>query len=222
MSRSETVDESGVVERPRWAVRELISWIAAVLLILAVGALVGGAFRTIDQLVGPEGTVVVSAPFGGTDQGFEGRPLPPGTALQQDGSATATLHVAALPAELRLLIGSGHALAAIGTFAAALYGRRFLLSIWDGRPFDPRNPRRLVGVGLGLLVGGVGSSAMGSVASHAVLAHLGRRPDQADTALAAPALPVDLDGLWWALIALAVAEAFRRGRQLAEDADGLV
>lgn len=210
-----------MVQRPRWAVRELISWIAVGLLMVGIAALVGGGFRTVDRIVGPGGVVAVAAPFGGDiPVGLEGRPLPPGTFLVQGEHATARLFVPDLPVGLSLVVGAGEALAGLGIFVAALYGRRLLLSIWDGRPFDRRNPRRLVAIAAGLAVGGSGAAVVATLASAAVLAHLDI--DTAGGALSTRRWWLDLDGLWWALIALALAEAFRRGRQLTEDADGLV
>lgn len=216
------MDDAAVVQRPRWAVRELISWIAVGLLVVGVGALVGGVFRTVDRVAGHGGVVEVAAPHGGDVHiGVDGRPLPPGTFLLLDNAAVAQLHVLDLPIELRVLIGSGEALAGLGFFVAAMYGRRLLLSIWDGRPFDPRNPRRLVAISIGLVVGGVGSSVIATLAGAAVLGHLGIDATGGQPLDVRPWW-LDLSGLWWALIALALAEAFRRGRRLTEDADGLV
>jgi hypothetical protein len=98
--------------------------------------------------------------------------LPAGGSLERIPSASADYVVEQLPAGLRLLAGAERALGALALGVGALLLRRLLLSIADGRPFDARNPRRIV-IAACLLVGGVAASVAARVVSTAVLDHVG-------------------------------------------------
>jgi hypothetical protein len=60
---SQVDDDGAVTERPRWAARELISWLAAGLLLVGLVTLVGSAFRCVDLIRGPDVQVAVGDVF---------------------------------------------------------------------------------------------------------------------------------------------------------------
>jgi hypothetical protein len=146
--------------------------------------------------------------------------LPPGVTAPRQSTPLAEIYVEHLPAGLRLLTVADDVVVGLSLAVGALLLWRVLLSISSGRPFDARNPRRLGWLAVVLATGWTGGSLLASMASYAVLTHVGL--DALD--LARPAFPPlpDLTGLWLALIASAFAVAFRHGRQLAADAEGLV
>jgi hypothetical protein len=130
-----------------------------------------------------------------------------------------TLQVQELPWHLRLLTEMPAALVSLSTAAGALILWRLLGSASAGRPFDHRNPRRLTGLAVVVLAGGLGGPILDKFVRSAILAHL--RLDGAESPLWDRAT-VDLTPIAWAMILLALAESFRRGRRLTEDTAGLV
>lgn len=122
---------------------------------------------------------------------------------------------------MRILVNLGPLLSALAVVVGALLLRRVLVSIEKGRPFDPHNARRLAAVAGLVVLDGTGATLLRWVGARAALTSLGRTLD--DTALPDSAFgPFGVSSLLVALVVLAFAEAFRRGRHLAEDADGLV
>ena len=106
-----------------------------------------------------------------------------------------------LPASLRLLTEASAVVAALSVADGAWWLGGVLRSVADGRPFERRNPGRLVGVTGAVLTCVVLAPIVDDLAGVAVLDHLDLVP---------------------ALLVLAVAEAFRRGAALTDDVDGLV
>ncbi|MFC4497659.1 DUF2975 domain-containing protein [Streptomyces ovatisporus] len=105
-------------------------------------------------------------------------------------------------------------------FAGALLLRRLLLSIAEGDPFREGNAVRVAGLALLTAVGSLCMAATPALASGLVLERLGL--DGADGPVAASAFSLPQVPLFVALLLLALAEAFRRGTELAQDVDGLV
>lgn len=101
----------------------------------------------------------------------------------------------------------------------ALLMRRLLLSIGGGQPFQRRNAARVAGIAGLVAVATVAASVLPYLAARLVLGRLG---------LGGPASPlyarlaISATPLLLALFLLALAQAFRRGTQLASDTDGLV
>lgn len=101
----------------------------------------------------------------------------------------------------------------------ALLLRGLLLSIAEGQPFRTGNARRIATIGGLVVVGSLAADVFPVVAGGLVLSRLGL------TEASSPIFSQLSFSLWPLLavsILLALAEAFRRGGQLARDVDGLV
>jgi hypothetical protein len=97
--------------------------------------------------------------------------------------------------------------------------RRLLLSIADANPFQPGNARRIAGIAALVVVVGIASQLFPAMAGALVLDRIGLGPGSPVASLRAA---IDLSPILVALVLLALAEAFRRGSELARDAEGLI
>jgi hypothetical protein len=186
--------------------------------VVSLGALVVAAVVPLHRLTVPGGSVPVTlAPD--VDSTFDLPGLPGGTSVgPADGGAV--LDVGSLPIDVRLFTVASTVLAALAVAAGAWWLAGVLRSVGAGRPFDPRNPRRLAGVAAALLLGGLAAPMTGNAASIVVLDHLGLTGP--DSPFALVLLELDLAPVLLALVVLAAAEAFQRGAALTHEVDGLV
>jgi hypothetical protein len=103
--------------------------------------------------------------------------------------------------------------------AGAWLLRGLLLSITDGNPLLPANARRIAGIAGLVIVAAAAGEFLPAMAGAMVLDRLG-------LGAGAPVAPLRAElGLFpilLAMVLLALAEAFRRGSELARDAEGLV
>lgn len=101
----------------------------------------------------------------------------------------------------------------------ALLVRSLLLSIGRGQPFHRRNATRIAGIAALIVAATLAAALLPYLAARLVLDRLGLGGPASPlyAHLAIPAAP-----LWLALFLLALAQAFRRGTQLAQDAEGLI
>jgi len=97
--------------------------------------------------------------------------------------------------------------------------RRLLLSIADADPFQPGNARRIAEIAALVVVAGSASQLLPGLAGAMVLDRLGLGPSSPVAPLQAA---IGLAPILAALVLLALAEAFRRGSELARDTEGLV
>ncbi|HVQ87286.1 MAG TPA: DUF2975 domain-containing protein [Actinomycetes bacterium] len=219
----------------RWTARG--AWIAdfvAVLILLTGGlALIASVAGPINQLTQPGGTVYVTvaghvsvdphglvhrlSPAVGPDVP---KVTPDGSYLTRVHSADAVqLHVSELPWQLRLLSESAAALVHLCIAGSAWLLWGLLRSIGRNQPFDERNPKRLVALGVIAVVGGIGAPLLNTWATSAVLSHLGV---SGDNPMLEASAPLNLTPIAAAMILFALATAFSKGGQLAEDVEGLV
>lgn len=120
----------------------------------------------------------------------------------------------------QLLARSGSVVLGLPLLIGTYLLRGLLLSIADGRPFDPRNARRLAGIALVVAVAGLVGSALPDLAGVLALDRLGGAgPDSPYRAEVG--WEVSAPWLLWPVL-LALAEAFRRGAELTDDVRGLV
>jgi hypothetical protein len=118
-----------------------------------------------------------------------------------------------------LLSRGGFAVSGLCIGAGAILLRRLLISIADGHPFRSGNAARLAGMGGLLVLASLANDILPVLGSNLVLDRLG---------LSGPSSPIfaevvpSLDALLAVPILLALAEAFRRGTELARDLEGLV
>lgn len=117
----------------------------------------------------------------------------------------------------QVLSRAHHAFRGVCIGLGALLLRSLLLSIAQGQPFRPGNASRIVWIGGLALVGGAGGMILRVAASRTVLSRL----DIPREALEGT-VTVDLTLLVVVAFVLVLAEAFRRGGELARDAEGLV
>jgi hypothetical protein len=97
--------------------------------------------------------------------------------------------------------------------------RRVLLSVAGGQPFRPGNPACLAGIAA-LMVASLAAAVLPAVASARVLDRLAL--DAAASPIASLPVNLDLGPLLATLVVLALAEAFRRGGELAHEVEGLI
>jgi len=118
------------------------------------------------------------------------------------------------------LLSRGH-LAVLGLclLGGAVLLRRVLISVNEGRPFQPGNAGRIAGLA-GLLIITAAGEFLPFLGSNLVLARLGLDGIDSPLVAASPELP--LISIVIVLLLLALAEAFRRGADMAQDIDGLV
>jgi hypothetical protein len=145
--------------------------------------------------------------------------LPGGTSVHSTAEEL-QLSAEELPAALRLLSQASSSLLFLSVAAGAGCLAMVLRSIRAGRPFDGRNPARLTGVAVAVVLGGLVAPIIDDVAANAVLGHLGLLGP--DSPFVLVILDLKLNALLFAALVLAIAEAFRRGGALADDVDGLV
>lgn len=127
------------------------------------------------------------------------------------------LDVQSLPTGLRLLSSAPATWVTICLLGVAWMLFGLLRSIGQGRPFEPANARRLSVLAVLAIAGPLGFRAIESLASSAVLDHLGLSGGN----LNAPGIWV----LWPFVVAVLLspfANAFRYGRTLQDDVSGLV
>lgn len=119
----------------------------------------------------------------------------------------------------QLLNRGGIAVLGLCIGLGAVLLRRLLLSIADGRPFEPGNAARIAGVAGLVAIAGLAGDLLPGLGSTLVLERLG---------LTGPNSPIFVEGqfsivpLLTALLLLVLAEAFRRGTELAREVDGLI
>lgn len=195
--------------------------VAVLLLVLAAASLVTAVVLPLNQLTQPGGRIEVRLTPSAAELAVDAVPeLPAASALSVDPEQTLlVLQAAELPAELRLLTEAPASLRGVCTGAGALLAWLLLRSIREGRPFDRRNPRRIVGLAGLVVLGGLGGPLLDGLARFSVLDHLGAT---------GPESPFLLDATWdlaplvLAGLLLALADAFRRGVRLTDDVQGLV
>lgn len=200
----------------RWGAG-FVAWAARV---AATVALITGVALPINQLTQTGGTVWVSADIS--------RPrisLPAGSSLEfyQPHHAVKYL-VDELPWWLRLLTETSPALGYLSLGIGAVMLRRLVLTIHEGRPFDPRNPRRIGVIAIMVAVGLTGATWFEGFAAWAVVHHVAYVTDTPSLLLTLSATHprLELGPVFVAAAIAVVAAAFRRGQQLTRDVEGLV
>ena len=200
-----------------------IRLMAAALPVLGLVVAVGGVVSVLDGLRRADVLVPVSVDFsrlpgGGASVSVPAAGLPAGSYVEVLSPEQGLRVPDATPVE-QLLANADGALLGLAVLAGAVLLRRLLLSIADGRPFRSGNAWRIAV--LAVLVGGVGTLApvLPDLAGILVLERLGAvGPDSPYGAQ----VSFPLTPLLVAPVLLALAEAFRRGAELADDVRGLV
>lgn len=204
--------------------------------------------RTVDipvtapaQVTDPGQIAVDTSHFAVTDQsdfgpfGYAGRgqvSLPIGVYLDRERNGTDLLQPLRTGSRLelavsspvgrgyRLLVGLPSVLIWAGLGIASVMFATFLRSIVDGRPFDPRNPRRLLWLGGSLAVVVFADSWLRVWIVRAMLDVLSQHGHRVPLQVDNPGIGV---GPVLVIVgALCLAGVFRAGTQMAADAEGLV
>lgn len=118
-----------------------------------------------------------------------------------------------------LLSRGGFAVSGLCFGVGAILLRRLLISIADGDAFQSGNAARLAGIGGLLVVASLANDILPVLGSNLVLDRLGLTGSSSP--VFAQVVP-SLDALLAVPILLALAEAFRRGTELAREVEGLV
>lgn len=192
------------------------------LLIGAVAA-IGAIALPVNQLTQPGGSVTIADVNPDVLDAFDVPGLPAGTYVELDpGQGGLTYHASELSWPLRLLTEAPAAVGGLCTAVGAWLLWRILREIAAGRPFHPRNPARIAGIGVAVIAGVVVGNLLQNFATAEVLERTGAGGSASTfgaglTIIDLPLMPVVL-----ALVLFIVADVFRRGRQLTEDVEGLV
>lgn len=186
-----------------------------------------GAVLQVDGTtpIGAPGTVLVkdlaepSVPFGLTVPGVPADTgASPGSTLDGHGD-TLTLRSWGSTVPEQLLSRGGFAVVGLCMGVGAAWLRRALISIAEGRPFQSGNAARIAGIGGLVALASLANDILPVFGSNLVLQRLGltgaSSPIFAEVALSlGPLLAVPF--------LLVLAEAFRRGAELAKEVEGLV
>jgi hypothetical protein len=219
---------TGPYVRPR-----SVRFLAGLVLLVGAAAGLGGPVYAIGAgtRAGAHVTVPVRlAEPGRSDAstGAEQAPLPPGLPQLPPGSTVLSgspdLVVRSWDSTVaeQLLSRGDAAVIGLALGLGAVLLRTILLSVAGGRPFRPGDARRIAALAVLVGLAGTLGPVLPQVAGMLVLDRLGvAGPDGPDspflTGVSFPLLP-----LLVAPVLLALAEAFRRGAELAADVDGLV
>ena len=202
-----------------------IRLVANAALAIGIVAAIGGVIHAVQAAVQTGAPVTVPATVDMADLPGGGGPAPQAAPGLPDGSLIVwpaggqALYVPDSTAVERVLARGDTVVVSLGVLLGAFLLRGLLMSIADGRPFEPGNPRRLAGIAGLVVVCGILGPALPDVAGIVVLDRLG---------IGGPAGPYGVSVSWpvipllFAPPLLALAEAFRRGAELADDVRGLV
>jgi hypothetical protein len=186
-----------------------------------------GAVLQVDGTtpIGAPGTVLVkdgaepTAPFGLTIPGVPtDTGTSPGSTLDGHGDPL-TLRSWGSTVPEQLLSRGGLVVVGLCMGVGALWLRRVLISIAEGRPFQSGSAARIAGIGGLVALGSLANDIIPVFGSQLVLQRLG---------LSGPASPIfaavflSLGPLLLVPFLLVLAEAFRRGAELAREVEGLV
>jgi hypothetical protein len=186
-----------------------------------------GAVLQVDGTTpaGAPGTVLVkdgaepSVPFGLTIPGIPAdASTSPGSWLEGHGN-TLTLHSWGSTVPEQLLNRGGFAVVGLCMGVGAVWLRRVLTSIAEGQPFRPGNAACIAGIGGLVALASLANDILPAIGSKLVLQRLGLTG--ASSPIIAEVVP-SLGLLLAVPFLLALAEAFRRGAELARDVEGLV
>ena len=169
---------------------------------------------------GSPGTVLVEdgaeglGPFAFTIPGIPGE----NGGLEGHGY-TLTMHSWGSTIPEQLLSRGGLAVVGLCLGLGAIWLRRVMTSIAEGRPFQPGNAARLAGIGGLVLVASLANDIIPVLGSHLVLQRLGL--DGPSSPVYAEVVP-SLGPLLMVPFLLVLAEAFRRGAELDKEVEWLV
>jgi hypothetical protein len=208
-----------------YAGSRLIRFVAGAALIIGVGAAVAGIAFWVNGLTHVHTEVLVPVELTAPDLDITADP-----AVRSDGvglpagarfEATSPLRLRAWDSTLteQMLARGDSLLLGLGVGIGGFLLRRLLLSIAEGRPFEPANARRLAVIAGLIGVIGTLSGLLPQLAGILVLDRIGQAGPDSPFVLGVhfPLLP-----LLALPVVLALAEAFRRGAALADDMAGLV
>jgi MFS family permease len=198
--------------------RNAMSLASSVLFVVACVALFVAVTLPVNQLTQPGGSILVTPTQLHGDRSLDVPGLPEGVSVA-DAHGDALLSAFELPPGLRVLTELPASLTALAVAVGAWLVARVVASIEAGHPFDRRNPGRLAGVAAAVVVGGLVAPLSAGPVAAAVLDHLGLAGPDAPVGFFAsvPLTPIGI-----ALVLLAAAEAFRRGRALEDEVEGMV
>lgn len=170
-------------------------------------------------LTGANGTILVkNDPFGDQAIRLNLPGIPQANWLEAHSDALTLRSWDSTMAE-QLLARGGLAVVGLSIGLGAIWLRRLLISIAEGRPFQSGNAARLAGMGGLVVVATLANDILPVLGSSLVLERLGLTGTSSPVF---PGLVPSLDPLLAVPILLALAEAFRRGGELARDVEGLV
>lgn len=203
----------------------LIRFLAWAVLLIGLGLAVGSVAYWINGGTHAGAEVTVPVVLATSDQvdrtdgvrlpGFD---LPAGSRVET-GDAELVLRAADSTLAEQLLARGDAVVLGLCLGVGGVLLRRLLLSVAEGRPFRAGNARRVATIAVLVAAGGTLAGVFPDLAGLLVLDRLGQTGPDSPFSLGVtfPLRPVLV-----APVILALAEAFRRGAELADDVDGLV
>lgn len=207
------------------APRVLTQPLAVVLLIIGLFSAITAVVLPINQLTQTDAAATINIGSGASQIALDTVPnLPLNaslTATSVDGlTVNAVAETAAdggpVPWELRLLTDLGTSVWALALAVIAILLALIVASISAGNPFHAKNTGRLIGVSVAILAGSFGADSVNLLSAHLLYDYLALKPPLAVSAY------YSLTPVLMAALILVLASAFRRGRQIQDDVEGLV
>lgn len=214
--------EDGRGTKPR---RLLTQPLAIVLLVIAAVSGVTAVVMPIRQLTQDSASATIDVSREASQLALNRVPnLPANTSLSPTSNGGLTVTVSATPGPdgqpvplmLRFLTNLGTALWAAAVAVMAFLLALIVSTISSGTPFHRKNSTRLVWISIAILVGSVGADTLNWISANMLYDYL---------QLSAPLEVVpyySIPPFLMAALVLVLASAFRSGRQISDDVEGLV
>ena len=203
----------------------LIRFLAWAVLLIGLGLAIGSVAYWINggTHAGSEVTVPVvlassDGPGGADGVRLPGFDLPAGSRVET-GGADLVLRAADSTLAEQLLARGDAVVLGLSLGVGGVLLRRLLLSVAEGRPSRAGNARRVATIAVLVAAGGTLAGVFPDLAGVLVLDRLGETGPDSPFSLG---VSFPLQPVLVAPVILALAEAFRRGAELADDVDGLV
>ena len=199
--------------------------LAVVLLIIGLFSAVTAVITPINQLTQDNAAATVNISSDASQLALDNVPNLPGNASLAATSVDGlTVNVVAehapggeaVPWHLRLLTNLGTSVWAAALALIAILLALILASISTGNPFHAKNAKRLTWISVAILAGSVGADTINWISAQLLYDYLGlQRPLEV-------AAYYSLTPFLMAALILVLASAFRSGRQIQDDVEGLV
>jgi|GEM_PF-1636995 len=201
--------------------------LVAILLLIGAFFAISAIVLPVNRMSKPDTTVTVNIGDDASTQVLKDLPNLPtnvgltpvstnGLKVHLTASTKASGEGASLPWYLRFLAGLGSSVWAASLAAISILLALTLAAINGGNPFHPSNARRLTWIAALVVIGSAGSDSLNWLAARLAYNYLDLQSPLEVVAF------YSIPPFLLAAVMLVLAQAFRRGRQIQDDVDGLV